>query len=108
MKMSVRCCCGSSSRVLAASSQPVETRWLRTRLIERSNKIKAGSLRVADELGAATVAFPAISTGIFGWPIAGAAAIAVNAVRQAGTRVEQVRFVLFTEDAYEAFAQAID
>ncbi|MEX2980372.1 O-acetyl-ADP-ribose deacetylase [Streptomyces sp. C36] len=62
------------------------------------------SLRVADELGARTVAFPAISTGIYRWPMDDAARIAVETVRQAETAVEEVRFVLFDERAYEAFA----
>ncbi|GHJ99576.1 macro domain-containing protein [Streptomyces sp. Y2F8-2] len=62
------------------------------------------SLRVADELGARTVAFPAVSAGIYGWPIDDAARIAVETVRATKTAVEQVRFVLFDERAYEAFA----
>ncbi|NUP76313.1 MAG: O-acetyl-ADP-ribose deacetylase [Nonomuraea sp.] len=62
------------------------------------------SLRVADELGATSVAFPAISTGIYGWPLDDAARIAVAAVRDAGTSVEEVRFVLYDAAAYAAFA----
>ncbi|UXY22830.1 O-acetyl-ADP-ribose deacetylase [Streptomyces cynarae] len=62
------------------------------------------SLRVADELGARTVAFPAVSAGIYGWPIDDAARIAVETVRATETAVEEVRFVLFDERAYEAFA----
>ncbi|MFC8916149.1 O-acetyl-ADP-ribose deacetylase [Streptomyces sp. NPDC057116] len=62
------------------------------------------ALRVADELGARTVAFPAISTGVYRWPVDDAARIAVRAVREAETSVEEVRFVLFDERAYEAFA----
>ncbi|MEW1859033.1 O-acetyl-ADP-ribose deacetylase [Streptomyces sp. NBC_00669] len=61
------------------------------------------SLRVADELGAATVAFPAISTGVYGWPIDDGARIAVQTVRAASTSVTEVRFVLFDDVAYEAF-----
>ncbi|MFG1619397.1 O-acetyl-ADP-ribose deacetylase [Nonomuraea wenchangensis] len=61
------------------------------------------SLRVADELEAATVAFPAISTGIYGWPMDDAARIAVTAVRAAETSVTEVRFVLFDSGAYEVF-----
>ena len=64
------------------------------------------SLAVADTLGANTVAFPAISTGIFGWPVADAARIAIATVRAATTDVEEVRFVLFDEAAYAAFEQA--
>ena len=64
------------------------------------------SLCVADELGAATVAFPAVSTGVYRWPMDDAARIAVAAVRAADTAVEHVRFVLFDTPAYEAFTAA--
>ncbi|WP_460070854.1 O-acetyl-ADP-ribose deacetylase [Streptomyces sp. YKOK-I1] len=63
------------------------------------------SLRVADELGARTVAFPAVSAGIYGWPLDDAARIAVETVRTTPTRVEEIRFVLFDERAYAAFAR---
>jgi O-acetyl-ADP-ribose deacetylase len=66
------------------------------------------SLRVADELGAATVAFPAISTGIYRWPVADAARIAMAAVRGAETNVAEVTFVLYDEEAYETFAAVLD
>ncbi|MFE1960531.1 O-acetyl-ADP-ribose deacetylase [Streptomyces sp. NPDC059479] len=62
------------------------------------------SLRVADELGARTVAFPAISTGAYIWPMEDAARIAVETVRNTETAVTEVRFVLFDERAYAAFA----
>ncbi|MYZ37370.1 MULTISPECIES: O-acetyl-ADP-ribose deacetylase [unclassified Streptomyces] len=62
------------------------------------------SLRVADELGARTVAFPAISTGAYRWPMEDAARIAVETVRNTETAVTEVRFVLFDERAYAAFA----
>ncbi|MFF8938303.1 O-acetyl-ADP-ribose deacetylase [Streptomyces paradoxus] len=62
------------------------------------------SLRVAGELGARSVAFPAISTGVYGWPMDDGARIAIETVRAADTTVEQVRFVLFDRPAYEAFA----
>ena len=65
-------------------------------------------LRVADELGARTVAFPAISTGIFGYPVELAAPIAIAAVREADTAVEEVRFVLFSEHHFEVFHEALD
>ena len=61
------------------------------------------SLAVADELGAATVAFPAISAGVYRWPVADAARIAVSTVRATPTRVREVRFVLFSDSAYAAF-----
>ncbi|MGW4817622.1 O-acetyl-ADP-ribose deacetylase [Streptomyces sp. NPDC004227] len=62
------------------------------------------SLGVADELGARIVAFPAISTGVYHWPMDDAARIAVETVRETGTSVEEVRFVLFDDRAYAAFA----
>jgi O-acetyl-ADP-ribose deacetylase (regulator of RNase III) len=65
------------------------------------------SLRVADELGARTVAFPAISTGVFGYPIHEAADVAVGAVRGAETAVDEVLFVLFGRDAFDAFERAL-
>lgn len=65
------------------------------------------SLRLADELGARTVAFPAISTGVYRWPMDDAARIAVETVRNTPTTVEEVRFVLFDDRAYEAFAGQI-
>ena len=65
------------------------------------------SLRVADELGARTVAFPAISTGAFGYPVQEAAGVAIEAARGAETEVEEVRFVLFGREAFEAFEVAV-
>ncbi|MFI9312207.1 O-acetyl-ADP-ribose deacetylase [Streptomyces althioticus] len=62
------------------------------------------SLRVADELGARTVAFPAISTGVYRWPLDDAARIAVETVRTTDTSVEEITFVLFDERAYTAFS----
>ena len=64
-------------------------------------------LRVADELGAATVAFPAISTGAFGYPVEAAAVVAVAAVREATTAVSQARFVLFDARSFAAFEHAL-
>lgn len=64
------------------------------------------SLRVADELGAASVAFPAVSAGVYGWPAESAARIAVETVRETGTRVDDVRFVLFNDEVYAAFERA--
>ena len=65
------------------------------------------SLEVADELGARTVAFPAISTGIYGYPLDEAAPVAIDAVRSATTAVEEVRFVLFDGIAWQAFDAAL-
>jgi O-acetyl-ADP-ribose deacetylase len=65
------------------------------------------SLRVADELEAAVVGFPAISTGVYGYPIDEAARVAVEAVRTADTSVREVRFVLFDATAHAAFERAM-
>jgi O-acetyl-ADP-ribose deacetylase len=66
------------------------------------------SLRVADELGARTVAFPAISTGIYGYPVELAAPVAIAAVEEADTAVEEVRFVLFDDRTLVAFERALE
>ncbi|MFG2292476.1 O-acetyl-ADP-ribose deacetylase [Streptomyces sp. NPDC048603] len=66
------------------------------------------SLRVAADLGARSVAFPAISTGIYGWPMDDGARIAVETVRTASAApVAEVRFVLFDDTAYEAFSRQV-
>jgi O-acetyl-ADP-ribose deacetylase (regulator of RNase III) len=61
------------------------------------------ALEVADELGARSIAFPAISTGIYGYPPDRAAAVAIQAIRQAPTRVELVRLVAFDDDTYRLY-----
>ena len=65
------------------------------------------SLRVADDLGAESVAFPAISTGAFGYPVEEAAPVAAGAVRDASTSVREVRFVLFDARSLAAFEAAL-
>jgi len=65
------------------------------------------SLRVADELGARTIAFPAISAGAYGWPLDDAARVAVTTVLDTPTAVQEVRFVLFSAVSYEAFNSAL-
>lgn len=65
------------------------------------------SLRVADELGAKSVAFPAISAGVYGWRADDAARIAVSTVRGTATSVDEVRFVLFSQPMYDEFAAAL-
>ena len=66
------------------------------------------SLRVADGLGARSIAFPAISAGIYGWPVDDAARQAVAGVRAATVEhVREVRFVLFDDRALAAFEAAL-
>ena len=69
------------------------------------------ALAVAAELGCRSVAFPAISTGIFGYPIEAAASVAIAATRDALAHlegVELVRFVLFDAETERAYAAAIE
>jgi O-acetyl-ADP-ribose deacetylase len=65
------------------------------------------SLRIAEELGARTVTFPAISTGVYGYPLELAAPVAMEAVRDAPASIEEVRFVLFDRSAHDAFERAL-
>ena len=65
------------------------------------------SLRLADELGARTLAFPAISTGVYGYPLREAATVAIGTVLAARTQVREVRFVLFDDRAMAAFEAAL-
>ena len=59
-------------------------------------------------VGARTVAFPAISTGAYHWPMDDAARIALATVRDAVTQVEEVRFVLRDQRAYDVFAAELE
>jgi O-acetyl-ADP-ribose deacetylase len=65
------------------------------------------ALRVADELDVRTIAFPAVSAGIYGWPMPSAADIAIGTVARTETRVEEARFVLFSDEAYGEFERAL-
>ncbi len=70
------------------------------------------SLRLGVELGARTLAFPAISAGVYRWPAADAARIAVRAVGSLAAdladEVDEARFVLFSERMHATFAAALD
>lgn len=66
------------------------------------------ALHVADAVGATTVAFPAISTGAFGYPPHAAAPIAIAAAKGADTQVKEVRFVLLDQTLLAFFQQALD
>ena len=63
------------------------------------------SLEVADELGARSVAFPAISTGVYGFPKDRAARIAVATIRASQANVEDVRLVAFDQPTLELYAR---
>src|SRR5205807_1901523 len=64
------------------------------------------ALEVASDLGARSIAFPAISCGIFGYPPELAAQVAIGAVQ--GHELDLVRFVLFGGDVYDAFRKVSD
>ncbi|WP_017572133.1 O-acetyl-ADP-ribose deacetylase [Nocardiopsis halotolerans] len=66
------------------------------------------SLRVAHELGAESIAFPAISTGAYRWPVADAARIAAWAIHSAQLRVPEIRLVLFDDATFQAFHRAFN
>jgi O-acetyl-ADP-ribose deacetylase (regulator of RNase III) len=105
-----------TGRAVATTAGDLPARWVihtvgpvHSRSEDRSGLLASchtESLRVADELGARSVAFPAISTGVYGYPLAEAARVALRAVREATTRVEEVRFVLFGAEAFAAFRAA--
>jgi O-acetyl-ADP-ribose deacetylase len=66
------------------------------------------ALEVADELGCRTVAFPAISTGVYGYPVERAAEVALRTTRDELAKhssIEEVRFVLFSDEHLQAFQQ---
>jgi len=65
------------------------------------------SLEVADELGAKSVAFPAISTGIYGYPPEEAAKVAVETIRSTPTEVELVRLVAFDEATHQLYVDLL-
>jgi O-acetyl-ADP-ribose deacetylase len=64
------------------------------------------ALEVARDLGARTVAFPAISCGIYGYPAELASPVAVGAVRPFEHDFDEIRFVFRDEGLCEVFAQA--
>ena len=65
------------------------------------------SLEVADQLQARSVAFPAIATGVYGFPPDQAAQIAVASIRSAPTAVERVRLVAFDENTFNLLTAAL-
>lgn len=68
----------------------------------------ANALRVADELGAASVAFPLVSAGVYGWPRDDAIAAAVDTLRSTPTSVERAVLVAFGRSTYEEMRAYLD
>jgi O-acetyl-ADP-ribose deacetylase len=102
---------------VATSAGELQARWVihtvgpvYSRTDDRSGLLASchtESLRVADALGARTIAFPAISTGVYGYPVDLAARVAIEACLPTETRVEEIRFVLFDARALVAFETAL-
>ena len=68
------------------------------------------AIRLAEEHELASIAFPAISTGIFGYPLQAATGVAVDAVRDATSEYSTLRrviFACFSQDALDAYRRAI-
>jgi O-acetyl-ADP-ribose deacetylase len=84
--------------------------WSEPRHAELLASAYRRSLELATEHGVRSIAFPAISTGIYGYPLDEAAPIAVNTVRDYVSdhpEIELVRFVLWHDEAYAAFEAAV-
>lgn len=64
-------------------------------------------LEVADELGAGTVAFPLISAGVYGWPLADAIRAAVDTLRETASAVTEARIVAFSAETLRAVESAL-
>ena len=65
------------------------------------------SLEVADDLGVTSIAFPAISTGVYGYPKRAAASIAVDTLRTTPTSVETVTLAAFDQPTLDIYAQLL-
>jgi O-acetyl-ADP-ribose deacetylase (regulator of RNase III) len=106
-----------TGQAVATTAGNLKARWVihtvgpvHSRTEDRSRLLAScyrESLRVADELKASTVAFPAVSAGVYGWPAYDAARIAISTVRATTTDVDEVRFVLFSQAMYDHFAKAL-
>jgi O-acetyl-ADP-ribose deacetylase (regulator of RNase III) len=68
----------------------------------------ANALKVADELGVRTIAFPLVSAGVYGWPRDDAIAAAVDTLRSTPTAVSSARLVAFGRSTYDAIAGYLD
>ncbi|MFV0252802.1 MAG: O-acetyl-ADP-ribose deacetylase [Beutenbergiaceae bacterium] len=64
-------------------------------------------LAVADELGVATIAFPLISAGTYGWPRADAIATAIQTIRATDTQVVEARIVAYDTTMFQAVQAAL-
>jgi O-acetyl-ADP-ribose deacetylase (regulator of RNase III) len=106
-----------TGRAVATTAGDLDARWVihtvgptHAKSEDRSHLLASchtESLRVADDLGAESIAFPAISTGVYRYPIEEAADIAMSTIISSKTDVGEVRFVLYGADAYAVFERAL-
>ncbi|HEX6877934.1 MAG TPA: O-acetyl-ADP-ribose deacetylase [Nocardioidaceae bacterium] len=82
---------------------PVHGRGSRDQLVS----CYANALKVADELGARTIAFPLVSAGVYGWPLEDAIRAAVDTIRTTPTHVQEARLVAFGRSTYDAMLAAL-
>ena len=78
---------------------------------EKIRRATRNSLLRADEIGIKSIAFPALGTGVGGFPLDECARIMIDEVRQYSARkaeLERVVFALYNEPAYQAFKQELD
>lgn len=107
-----------TGQAVATTAGRLPARWVihtvgpvYSRAVDRSALLAScytESLRIADQVGARSVAFPAVSTGAYGWPLGDAARIAVGAVSGAACGVDEARFVVFGDAALSAFRAELD
>ncbi len=67
----------------------------------------ARALQVADEVGAATVAFPLVGAGVYGWTVAESVGAAVEAFSAAETKVKEARIVAFGRSTYDEVSRLV-
>ena len=82
---------------------PVHGRGSRDQLVS----CYANALKVADELGVRTIAFPLVSAGVYGWPLEDAIRAAVDTIRSTPTHVQEARLVAFGRSTYDAMLAAL-
>jgi O-acetyl-ADP-ribose deacetylase (regulator of RNase III) len=107
----------TTGQAVATAAGKLPARWvihavgpIYSKLVDRSDQLIAtyrAALRVADEIGARSVSFPAISTGAYAYPVDEAARLAVEAIRYARSKVEEAQFVLIEERVFQAFANIL-
>jgi O-acetyl-ADP-ribose deacetylase (regulator of RNase III) len=68
----------------------------------------ANALAVADSLGVASIAFPLVSAGVYGWPLADAIDAAVSTLRSTPTAVASARLVAFGRSTYDEISAALE